>query len=75
PDALPIFRGELGPEARVVATGGLAGRVANESDTIDRVEPFLTLDGLRLIYEKNRVTPRRPASPRTGSASRKEKRP
>ncbi|MHC4933460.1 MAG: type III pantothenate kinase, partial [Planctomycetota bacterium] len=66
------IRGELGDEARVVATGGLAGRVAQESRTIERVEPFLTLDGLRLIYEKNRVgrdTPRGGAD-----ASRKEKR-
>jgi len=48
------IRGELGPEARVVATGGLAGRVASESKTIERVEPFLTLEGLRIIFEKNR---------------------
>ena len=48
------IRGELGHEARVVATGGLAGRVASESKTIERVEPFLTLEGLRIIFEKNR---------------------
>jgi type III pantothenate kinase len=48
------IRGELGANARVVATGGLAGRVANESSAIERVEPFLTLEGLRIIYEKNR---------------------
>ena len=47
------IRGELAEEARVVATGGLAGRVAAESSEIERVEPFLTLQGLRLIYEKN----------------------
>ncbi|NRA07122.1 MAG: type III pantothenate kinase [Myxococcales bacterium] len=47
------IRGELGEEARVVATGGLAGRVAAESREIERVEPFLTLQGLRLVYEKN----------------------
>jgi type III pantothenate kinase len=58
------IRGELGDEARVVATGGLAGRVASESKTIERVEPFLTLEGLRIIFEKNRP----PAD-----ASRKEK--
>ena len=46
------IRAELGP-ARVVATGGLAGRVANESAAIERVEPFLTLEGLRILYEKN----------------------
>ena len=48
------IRGELGEDAGVVATGGLAGRIAGESKTIERVEPFLTLEGLRLIYEKNR---------------------
>ncbi len=50
------IRGELGEEARVVATGGLAGRVANESRAIERVEPFLTLEGLRIVFEKNRKT-------------------
>jgi len=48
------IRGELGEDARVVATGGLAGRVANESRAIEKVEPFLTLEGLRIIFEKNR---------------------
>ena len=51
------IRGELGADARVIATGGLAGRIAGESATIERVEPFLTLEGLRLLFEKNR-TPR-----------------
>jgi type III pantothenate kinase len=52
------IRGELGAGAHVVATGGLAGRVANESNAIERVEPFLTLEGLRLIHEKNRPASR-----------------
>ena len=39
---------------RVVATGGLANLIARESNTIDNVEPFLTLEGLRLIYERNK---------------------
>ena len=49
------IRGELGAAARVIATGGLAGRIAGESATIERVEPFLTLEGLRLLFEKNRM--------------------
>jgi len=57
------IRGELGAAARVIATGGLAGRIAGESTTIERVEPFLTLEGLRLLFEKNRMprdtTPRK----------------
>jgi type III pantothenate kinase len=48
------IRGELGEGARVVATGGLAGRVAGETTSIEKVEPFLTLEGLRIIFEKNR---------------------
>lgn len=42
-------------EPKVIATGGLAPLIANESDCIDIVDPFLTLKGLELIYERNRV--------------------
>lgn len=38
----------------VVATGGLAKLIATESKTIDEINPYLTLEGLRIIYEKNR---------------------
>jgi type III pantothenate kinase len=48
------IRDELGAEARVVATGGLADLVAPHSLTIERVDAFLTLDGLRLVWELNR---------------------
>ncbi len=43
---------ELG-EARVVATGGLAGLICHLSEVIEFHEPWLTLHGLRLIYERN----------------------
>ncbi len=44
---------ELGGHARVIATGGLAPVVIAESATIEVHEPWLTLIGLRLVYEKN----------------------
>ncbi len=47
------IRGELGAEARAVATGGLAELVAPYARTIERVDPFLTLEGLRLVWEQN----------------------
>jgi type III pantothenate kinase len=48
------IRGELGVDAQAVATGGLADLVAPHSSTIALVDPFLTLDGLRLVWELNR---------------------
>ncbi len=47
------MRKEL-PEARCIATGGYASVIAKESSTIEIVDPWLTLEGLRIIYEKNR---------------------
>src|SRR3954453_11416247 len=47
------IRGELGEDAPAVATGGLAELIAPHADTIDHVDPFLTLEGLRLVWELN----------------------
>ena len=41
-------------EPKVIATGGLSSLIAAESDVIDIVDPFLTLKGLSLIYDKNK---------------------
>ena len=49
------IHGELGP-ATVVATGGLAPVVIPHCSTIDHHEPWLTLEGLRLVFERNVVT-------------------
>jgi len=49
------MRAELGDTAPVIATGGLAELIAPHSATIERVDPLLTLEGLRLIWELNRV--------------------
>jgi type III pantothenate kinase len=45
---------ELGQKATVLATGGLASLIAPESRTIQEVRPFLTLEGLELIYRRTR---------------------
>ncbi|MFN8399507.1 MAG: type III pantothenate kinase [Anaerolineales bacterium] len=47
------FRAELGSDMKVVATGGLAEVVAHETKVIDIIAPWLTLEGLRLIWEMN----------------------
>ena len=59
------IRAELGDDVRVIATGGLAERIASETQSIERVEPFLTLEGLRILFDKNR--------PQHAEGPRKEK--
>lgn len=48
------FRRELGAGMKVIATGGLAEAVAQETPVIEFVDPWLTLDGLRIIWGMNR---------------------
>jgi type III pantothenate kinase len=56
------FQSELGGNARVIATGGLAHLIGPATHTIQMVRPTLTLDGLRLLYEMN-----------TGATSKKKR--
>lgn len=52
---ISMMKSELGgDDIKVIATGGLSVLIASETDSIDYVDKFLTLEGLRLIYDKNR---------------------
>lgn len=48
------IKGEIGQDAVVVATGGLARLICQGTTTVDHIEPYLTLHGLKLIYDRNR---------------------
>jgi type III pantothenate kinase len=48
------MRAELGDTAPAIATGGLATLIAPHTKTIEKVDPLLTLDGLRLVWDRNR---------------------
>jgi len=48
------FQKELGPDIKVIATGGLADIIAHETAVIQIVAPWLTLDGLEIVWEMNK---------------------
>ena len=47
------FREELGEDMHVIGTGGLAEAIARETDVLEVVDPWLTLKGLRIVWELN----------------------
>jgi type III pantothenate kinase len=47
------LRAEMGEETETIATGGLAGHIVPFTETIDEVDDLLTLNGLRLLHERN----------------------
>ncbi|MBA2331563.1 MAG: type III pantothenate kinase [Actinobacteria bacterium] len=47
------IRAELGVDAQTIATGGLADLIVSHALTLERVDPFLTLEGLRLVWLRN----------------------
>lgn len=49
------FRAELGDDMRVIGTGGLVEIIARETEVIQVVDPWLTLRGLRIIWDLNRA--------------------
>tara|TARA_B100000809_G_scaffold94762_2_gene93414 strand:+ start:345 stop:1121 length:777 start_codon:yes stop_codon:yes gene_type:complete len=49
------FKSELGPEAKVIGTGGLATIISKEADVFDDINQDLTLIGLRMIYNMNQI--------------------
>jgi len=48
------MKAESPVEPKVIATGGLSALIADESNLIDVVDPYLTLTGLRIIYQRNK---------------------
>ena len=46
---------ELGEQPRIVATGGLARMIAEDSRFINEIDEWLTIDGLRILFERNRA--------------------
>jgi type III pantothenate kinase len=65
---LDLLLADMGKETKVVSTGGLAPLISGGSKHIKHVDEFLTLDGLRMIWERNASsTPAKPASAKPAS--------
>ena len=47
------FRAELGPEMKTIGTGAMVELIAGETDAIEIINPWLALEGLKIIFELN----------------------
>jgi type III pantothenate kinase len=73
---LELLLGELGKDTRVIATGGLGPMIGTGSKYIKHVDDFLTLEGLRLIWERNSAARRDgPAKATTKMSSQEASKP
>src|SRR6202171_5499388 len=70
---LELLVSELGRETRVIATGGLGSLIGSGSKYIKTVDDFLTLEGLRIIWERNTTARREAGGKPTSKAPLKEK--
>ena len=50
------MRAELGGECRVIGTGGLLKTIADQTASLDTIDPLLTLEGLRIIHDRNQTS-------------------
>ncbi len=66
---LALLVAELGKSVKVIATGGLAALIGSGSKYIQQVDEFLTLEGLRILWERNAL-PASDSKPRSGSVPR-----
>ena len=68
------IRGELGVEAQTVATGGLAELIVPHARTLETIDPFLTLEGVRLVWSATGRASRRRRSRSVGRGRRRPRR-